>query len=213
MKFKLSKTSWMILAAGVFLVVLTGLGLTRSQQMKEQTKVASDLDLATKKLATVQTASLSQQLETLKTKVDESQALLNDARAHLHQTVVSVDVTDQFFQVAAYCSVNVTQYSSTVIAQAKYDNVTFSTISLTAQVEGLKTDIVKLVQALNDSYVTGNVQSAQISFGVAPESTGTEDSEIDGEEESDAGAAPDATLSPGNAKASISMLIYSCEEK
>jgi hypothetical protein len=213
MKFKLSKTSWLILSAGVFLVVLAGLGLTRSQQMKEQTKVAGDLDLATKKLATVQTSSLSQQMETLKTKVDESQALLNDARAHLRQTVVSVDVTDQFFQVAAYCSVNVTTYSSTTIAQAKYDGVTFSTISLMAQVSGLKTDIVKLVLALNDSYITGNVQSAEITFGGPPDEEETEEGEVDGGDEGDAGAAPDATISSGYAKATISMLIYSCEEK
>ena len=42
---KLSKTSWLILSAGVFIVVLAGLGLTRSQQMKEQTKVADELNL------------------------------------------------------------------------------------------------------------------------------------------------------------------------
>ncbi len=212
MKLKLSKTSWMILAAGVFLVILAGLGLTRSQQVKEQTKVAGDLDLATKRLATIQTGSLGQQLETLKTKVDESQALLDDARAHLHQTVISVDVTDQFFQTAAYCSVNITNLTTTTIAQAKFDNVTFSTISLSAAVQGEKTDIVKFIIALNDGYVTGNVQSAQVTFSSASAGDTSGGGEVTDGESADAGTAPDATISPGTATATVSMLIYSYEE-
>ena len=211
MKLKISKTSWLILAAGVFLVILAGMGLTRSQQMKEQNKVTGDLNLATKRLATVQTSSLSQQLETLKTKVDESQALLNNAKSHLHQTVVSVDVSDQFFQIAAYCGVNVTSLTSTTIAKANFDNVTFSTISLSATVLGQKTDIVKFIVALNDGYVTGNLQSAQVTFNP----TTTPDTSGGGGEggESDGATAPDATISPGTATATVSMLIYSYEEK
>ena len=212
MKLKLSKTSWLILTAGVFLVILAGLGLTRSQQVKEQTKVTGDLDLATKRLATIQTGSLGQQLQTLKTKVDESQALLDDARAHLHQTVVSVDVTDQFFQTAAYCSVNITNLTTTTIAQAKFDNVTFSTISISAAVQGEKSDIVKFIIALNDGYVTGNVQSAQVTFSSAPAGDTSGGGEITDSESGDTGTAPDATISPGTATASVSMLIYSYEE-
>ena len=211
MKLKLSKTSWLILAAGLFLVVLAGLGMTRSQQVKEQTKATSDLNLATKQLATIQTSSLSQQLETLKTKVDESQALLNDAQAQLHQTVISVDVADQFFKIAAFCSVNITNLTTTTISRAKFDNVTLSTTSLSATVTGQKTDIVKFITSLNDGYVTGTVQSAQVTFN----STSSGDTSGEGkvsDGEGDTSIAPDAAISPGTATASISMLIYSYEE-
>jgi hypothetical protein len=212
MKLKLSKTSWLILAAGVFLVVLAGLGLTRSQQVKEQTKVTSDLDLATKKLSTVQIATLSQQLETLKTKVDENRTLLNNAQSHLHQTVISVDVSDQFFQIAAFCSVNVTTFTTTTIAQNKFDNVIFSTISLSATVQGQKMDIVKFITTLNNDYITGNVQSAQIAF----DATSTSEVSLEGDtsvEGDFSDTTPDTALSPGTASATISMLIYSYEEQ
>jgi hypothetical protein len=212
MKFKLSKASWLILAAGVFLVVLAGLGLTRSQQIKEQTKVTDNLDLATKKLATVQTGSLSQQLETLKTKVDESQTLLNYAQAHLNQTVISVDVTEQFFQIAAYCKINITNLNTTTIAQNTFDKVVFSTISLSATVDGQKADIVNFIIALNDGYVTGNVLSAQITFESSPATETSGEGEVSGDE-SDISTDPDATISPGTATAAISMIIYSYEEK
>jgi hypothetical protein len=205
---KLSKTSWLILAAGIFIVVLAGLGLTRSQQLKEQTKVAGELDLAQKKLATVQTAGLSQQLESLKSKVDEGQIQVADAKARLNQTVVSVDVADQFFQVAAYCNVDITMLSTTTIAQVKYQGITLSTISLQGTVSGDKADIIKFVIALNDGYVTGNVQSAQVTLD-RPTVTETDDEDIS-EENADTGSDP--ALSPGTASATISMLIYSYEE-
>lgn len=200
---KLSKASWLILSAGVFIVVLAGLGLTRSQQLKEQTSVAYELDLTQKRLNTVQTTSLSQQLESLKTKVDESQAQLNDAQARLHQTVVSVDVTDEFFQIATYCSVNVTNLTTTTIAQAKYGGITFSTISLTATVTGEKNNIINFIIGLNNGYVTGNVQSAQITFQTE---TGTSDTSDQSE-----GSGGDATIGTGTATAAVSMLIYSYE--
>lgn len=200
---KLSKASWLILSAGVFIVILAGLGLTRSQQMKEQVKAADELNLTQKRLASVQTAPLSQQLESLKAKVDENQALLKDAQARLHQTVVSVDVTDEFFQIATYCSVNITNLSTTTIAQTKYGDITFSTTSISATVTGEKNNIINFIISLNNGYVTGNVQSAQVTFENEP---GTGDTSQQG-----GGSDGDATLGTGGATASVNMLIYSYE--
>jgi hypothetical protein len=206
---KLSKISWLILSAGVFIVVLAGLGLTRSQQMKEQTKVADTLELAKKRLGTVQTAPLSQQLDSLKAKVEESQALLKDAQAKLRQTVISVDVTDEFFQIAQYCSVNVTNLNTTTIAQSKYEGVTFSTISLAATVTGEETNIIKFIVSLNNGYLTGNVESAQITFPGVPEESGA--SESGGESGGESGEGE--TTTSGETRATVNMLIYSYEGK
>jgi hypothetical protein len=186
---KLSKTSWLILATGVFIVVLAGLGLTRSQQLKEQSKVADDLSLSEKQLGALQTAQLSQQLENLRVKLDESQTQLKEAQAMLRQTVISVDVTEEFFKIADYCSVNVTNLSTTTIAQAKYQAITCSTISLTATVTGKETNIINFIIALNNGYTTGNVQSAQVTVAAPTD----EDSE------------------PESSTGSVSMIIYSYE--
>jgi predicted signal transduction protein with EAL and GGDEF domain len=188
---KLSKTSWLILSAGVFLVVLAGLGLTRSQQMKEQTKLDDELSLSTKRLATLQTAQLSQQLEDLTVKVQEGESQLKEAQARLHQTVISVDVTDEFFKIAEYCSVNVTMLSTTTISHVKYDDIDFSAISLSATIAGYEDNIISLINALNNSYVTGKVQTAQVTY---PTASGKDDSD-----------------STAGSTASVSMIIYSYE--
>jgi hypothetical protein len=188
---KLSRTSWLILAAGVFLVVLAGLGLTRSQQLKEQTRLDDELSLSEKRLATLQTAQLSQQLEDLRVNVEESQAQLEEAQARLRQSVVSVDVTDEFFKIAEYCSANVTNLSTTTISQTKYEDITFSTIALTATVSGEREDIINFIISLNNGYVTGNLQSAQVTFHEAFQDDGTEEPEPD--------------------NATVNMIIYSYE--
>src|SRR3972149_2585110 len=95
---KLSKTGWLILSAGLFIVILAGLGLTRSQQLKDQTKADADLTLSTTKLDKLQFADLQQKYEDLQQKTEESQAQLKEAKDRLRQTVVSVDVVDEFFK-------------------------------------------------------------------------------------------------------------------
>lgn len=191
---KLSKTSWLILSAGVFLVVLAGLGLTRSQQLKEQTQLDEEVTLSEKRLATLeasQLTQLSQQLEGLRVKVEEGEAQLEEAQARLHQTVVSVDVTDELFKIAAYCSVNITNMSTTTISKTKYESITLSTISLSASVTGKKGNIINFINSLNNGYITGYVQSAQINLKETYSDDITEESDAD--------------------TATMSMIIYSYE--
>jgi hypothetical protein len=190
---KLSKTSWLILSAGIFIVMLAGLGLTRSQQLKEQTKVGDELNLSEKTLGALQTAQLSQQLENLRVKLEESEAQLKEAQIRLQQTVISVDVTEEFFKIAEYCSVNITNMSTTTIAQVKYEGITCSTTSLTASVIGKETNIINFIIGLNNGYTTGNVQSAQINIAAK---TDEED-----------------TSEPDSSMATVSMTIYSYEGK
>jgi hypothetical protein len=207
---KLSRTSWLILAAGVFLVVLAALGLTRSQQMKDQSKLAGDLDASQKKLATINTAPLSQQLENLKVKVDESTTLLESAQARLRQTVISVDVTDEFFKIANDSSVNVTTMATSTINTADYGGISLSTTSLSASVAGTVENVIKFINALNNGYLTGNVDSAQISFGKDEEAPpAQEGGDTEGGQEID----QSQVLAKGEAKASVGMTIYSYEGK
>ena len=204
---KLSKASWLILSAGIFIVILAGLGLTRSQQIKEKNSLDDELSLSEKRLATVQTTQLSQQLENLRGQVEESQSQLKEAQARLHQTVISVDVTDAFFKTAEYCSVNVTNLSTATIARSKYEGIAISTISLNAKVTGEKKNIINFIFSLNNSYITGKVQTAQITFA---SDTAQGDTPVSGEE-SGVTSSENATLVPGMADATVTMLIYSYE--
>lgn len=161
---KLSKTSWLILAAGVFIVALAGLGVTRSQQLKEQTHLDEELSLSTMRVDSIQVADLRPQLEELQQRIEESEAQLIEAKDRLRQTVVSADVTDKFFVIAEYCGVKIMNLATTKNSIKAVKGVSCTTISITTTVEGEVSSIIDFIISLNDGFTTGNVQSAQISI-------------------------------------------------
>ena len=160
---KLSKTSWLILSAGVFTVVLAGLGVTRSGQMKEQDKLSEELTVSTSRLEKSQSMPLEIQFGDLQEKLKESDAQLAEAKDRLRQTVLSVDVADNFFQIANYCDVVVVNLNTTAISNNTLNDVNFSTISLSATITGELSEIIDFIISLNKGYTTGFVKSAQIS--------------------------------------------------
>jgi len=161
---KLSKTSWLILSAGIFIVVLAGLGVTRSQQLQEQTQLDEELSLSSMRVDSIQVADLRPQLEELQQRLEESEAQLIEVKDRLHQTVVSADVTDKFFVIAEYCGVEIMNLGTTQKSTHAVEGISCSTISITTTVEGEVASIIDFIISLNDGFTTGNVQSAQISI-------------------------------------------------
>jgi hypothetical protein len=165
MKFiKLSKTSWLILSAGLFVVILAGLGITRSQQLQEQSKLEDELGISQKTLDKIQVTDLRHQSDELQQKIEEGQLQLDDAKNKLNQTVVSVEVTDQFFSIAEYCNVIVTNMGTTPIQPNEYENVGLATTLLSLEAKGELPDLVNLVTSLNNDFTTGMVKSYQITI-------------------------------------------------
>jgi hypothetical protein len=172
MKFiKFSKTSWLILSAGIFIVVLAGLGITRSQQLSEQGKLDDELGISQKSLDNLKNTDLSKQLDELKQQAAEKQLQLDEARKRLDQTVVSVEVTDEFFSVADYCGVKVISISTSPIILSTYEGIGLDTTALNAVAEGELPDLINFVVSLNNDFTTGLVNSAQIDI---PPSTSEE---------------------------------------
>lgn len=170
-RLKLSKTGWLILSAGIFVVVLAGLGVTRSSQLKEQNQLEEELNLSTMRLDQIQTAELRPQLEELQQRVEEGEAQLNDAKDRMRQTVESSDVTEKFFVIAEYCGVKIMTLSTTPISQHAVKDIDCNTISINTLVEGEVPNIIDFIISLNDGFTTGNVKTTQI---IIPEQTSDE---------------------------------------
>jgi len=182
---KLSKTSWLILSIGIFIVVAAGLGLTRSQQLKEKGQLDEELSVVEKRLSKLEVKDLREQQEELQGRLDESTIQLMAAKDSLRQPVESIDVTDEFFTVAHYCGVEVMSISSSGIKSEKLGNIVCSMISLNARVTGKVSNLITFVIKLNNDFTTGVVKSAQMSI---PE-----------------------TVSEGESSASIQMVVYAYE--
>jgi hypothetical protein len=165
---KLSRTSWMIISAGVFIVILAGLGLTYSQQSKEKTELSDTLSITEKRLDKFQITTMRQDLDELQEQIDENLIRLSEDKDRLRQPIESVDVTDEFFLIASYCNVMVMNISSSDIAKDSLEGIPCSTISLNSSVNGTVSDLINFVISLNNDYSAGVVESAQISI---PESS------------------------------------------
>jgi hypothetical protein len=174
MKFiKLSKTSWLILAAGVFVVVLGSLGITRTQQLSEKNKLDEDLRASTQLLEKLQTTDLRQQLDDLQQKVEEAEVLRDEAAERLNQTVVSVDVADELFDIAEYSGVVVKSLTTAPIRSSPYQGIGLDMTSMHVVAEGDVPDLVDFVVSLNNDYTTGLIESFQISIPEANNLTGS----------------------------------------
>lgn len=161
-RLRLSKASWLILSAGIFIVVLAGLGVTRSQQLKEQTQLEEELNLTTMRVEQLQATELRPQYEELLQRVEEGEAQLKDAKDRMRQTVESVDVTEKFFIIAEYCGVTIMRMNTTPISKHSVESVECSTISVTTFVEGEVPNIIDFIISLNDGFTTGYIETAQI---------------------------------------------------
>jgi hypothetical protein len=168
---KLSKTSWLILAVGLFVVVAAGLGITRSQQAQEQGRLSEELELSQKSLAAIQVTGLQSQLDALQQSADEAQLKLDEAQSELDQTVVSVDVTEEFFSIASYCGVKVINLNTSPIVPNLFEGIGLATTSLNAMVEGQLSALIDFIEALNSDFTTGLIKATQIDI---PPSTDNE---------------------------------------
>jgi hypothetical protein len=160
--FKLSKTSWLILAAGVFAVVMAGLGITHSQQLSEQGKLDDELSIAQTSLDSLHIEALQLELEELQQTAEEAQLQLDEAVQLLDQTLVSVEVTDEFFSIAEYCGVLVINLSTSPIVPNKYEGMGVSATSLQATVEGDTPNLIDFVESLNNNFTTGLIKLVQV---------------------------------------------------
>ena len=165
--FKLSKTGLLILAAGAFIVVLAGLGITRYGQISEQDELNSALSLSDVRLNAVNLQPYEVQKATLLEQLVVSESLLEEAKSRLMQTAISVDVTDKFYEIAAFHEIIIQSISTTKNTKGNYEGVPCTLISVNAVVNGDLSHVIDFIEGLNNNFTTGFIQSAQINISDA----------------------------------------------
>jgi hypothetical protein len=161
---KISKASWMILGAGVFIIALAGLGMARSGQVQEQKKVNSDLAVNTLRLNNLQVPTEQSRINELEQEVKDAQNQTEDIKARLIQSIISVDVADKFYEIAGFYSVNVTSMGTSTNSEQPFAGIPCEIISLSASVSGTMDNIISFVKGINDNFNTGFIRSAQLNL-------------------------------------------------
>ena len=163
---KLSKTSWLFLAIGGFIISFASLGAVYFQQVHQQNQLNEELTLAEMKLNGFQQ-------EALEMRLSQTLSQLETARATFSQPIGSIATSGILFDVAEAYGVEVTEISSSGLTSAKLEGIPCSVLTLTVRVEGDVPALVSFITKLNSYFRTGVVQSVAISI---PEMTSGQES-------------------------------------
>jgi len=154
-------------------VILAGLGITRYGQISEQDELNDALSLSEMRLNAVNLQPYEVQKAELLEQLVAGESLLEEAKDRLIQTVISVNVTDKFYEIAAYHSIIVDSISTTKNQIGDYEGVPCTLISVNAKVTGDLSNVIDFIAGLNNNFSTGFVQSAQIEISDATLENGT----------------------------------------
>ena len=173
---KLSKTSWLMLTIGIFIIAFASLGIARFQQVQEQNQLEAELSVAERRLDNFQLEQFYSQKNELEEQLDRAISQLKAAKDNLGQSIESIEVTDSLFEIVKACGVEVTEISSSGIASDKLEGITCSILRLAIRVEGDVPNLISFITKLNDDFTSGVVKSAEITI---PETAGADKSLAD----------------------------------
>jgi len=182
---KISKTSWLVLTAGIFVIAAASLGWARSQQVNEQNQLGEELSLAEWRLSELQFEELSSRQEELERQLSEIISNLEAAQATLSQPTVSVTANDTLFYIAEVCGVEIIEVNSSDPTRDEREGITYSVLPLTATVEGEAHNLINFITRLNDDFSNGVVKSVAINIPEGTEADAETEEEQSEEEESE----------------------------
>jgi len=185
---KLSKTSWLFLAVGIFAILGASLGLAYAQQVSEQSRLEQELSVAQLRFDKFSTEELPSRQEGLERRLAQINWGLKTAETRLSQPIESVEASDTLFVIAGHYGVEIIEVSSSAPTNGQLKGVTCRVLPLAVQVKGDVTSLIDFVINWAGEYSTGVVNSVEITI---PQLTGA------GEQESEE-----------EATANIRMLIY-----
>ena len=159
---KISKTSWLLLAVGISIITLAGLGVTRARQLHEQDRVNEELSLVRQRLNGFQLEELRFQQEELEKQISQTISQLEADKTTLSRPIGSIVASDILFDIAETCGVEVTEISSSGLITDDLEGIACSVLTLTAHIEGDVPNLVDFITKVNGDFMTGTVKSVDM---------------------------------------------------
>ena len=173
---KITKTSWLLIAVGAFIIILAGLGVVRSQQIHQQNQMSEKLALSQSRLEEITLEPLSDREGELEEQLSQTTLQFEAVKAILSQPIESVTVSTTLFDIIEAYGLEVTQMASSSLASGVLDGISCSVISLTAKVEGDVNNLINFTADLNSYFATSVVKSITITI---PETASQEKTSAD----------------------------------
>ena len=161
---KLGKSSWILLAVGVSIIAFASLGLVLFRQIDEKDQLDRELSLAQEGLNAADFTGISSQYEELDKQLLEIYLDIEDAKVAFSQPTVSITSSDELFDIARVCDVEVIEISSSDLIPEEDEGINYFFMNLAATVEGEFPNLINFVTKLNDDFESGVVKSVVINI-------------------------------------------------
>jgi uncharacterized protein YqgV (UPF0045/DUF77 family) len=161
-KIKMSRTSLFLIAGGVFLIAVVGVGTIYFQQADRQSELEDKLIQAQANLSNMSLAELSSQQEELEGQSDQTNAQLEAVRAVLSEPVGIAGATSTLFDIAGDTGVEIIEMTSSGPAGVSLEGVDCLITSLMARIEGDLPRLMDFIKQLNNYLLTGVIRSVEI---------------------------------------------------
>ena len=170
---RLNKNVMILLGAAVFLIILVFQAVTYFQGTSEFKKVNGELEQTQSKINLLQVDDLSQKKSDMKEELTQLEQQLKKAEKAFAEPFTSTKATKLILDVSDKVSLDVMAISSSAPQPETVDGVTYSAVSVTADVVGELDDIINLVAGINELLPIGIVRSVNIDVPPPPSANAT----------------------------------------
>jgi len=150
---KLSKTAWLILGIGIFVIAFATLYMLYSRQVGEQEQLQGSLAVAQGALPQLvsEREDLESQLTQWESQLAEATSSLAKIEASFPESVQSIEYDERLFKLADDCDLEIIELTAEEPSEEKVEDVTYAVTSFGVKVRGEVADILDFVNAIATS--------------------------------------------------------------
>ena len=165
LRIRLSRTSWILLAVGIFVILVSSLGAAYGVQQNEKTRLDEELSLAQLRLAKYSPDELSAQQEELESQLAQIESEVTANKAYLSPSIENIEVIEALFvALAEATSVEVVEINSSSLTSKEVEEATFSALPLNLTIEGAVPNLLSFVRELSQKFPTNVVGSIKMNI-------------------------------------------------
>ncbi len=176
LKLKLTRTSLLLIVAGICFIVSIILSLSVSQQVQQQSQLKGKLISTQSNLKVIRLEPLTTQQAELEKKLSEATSQFEAAKAMFLQPAGGTDPDKTFFNVAKANGLEVTEVTLTGLDKDTLGGLDCSSLLLKAKVEGNLPNLLSFITKLKNSMENGVIKSVTITI---PETASSENTSAD----------------------------------
>jgi hypothetical protein len=145
---RLSRTAWLVLGIGIFVIALATLYTVYSRQSSEQEELKKSLAGAHLPKLISQREALESQLTEQQSRLAEAQSSLSTAQASFPKLPASIDYDEVLSEIAHDYSLEVMSMAAAEPREKKVEDVTYIVISFEVEVRGEVNSMLGMVNAI-----------------------------------------------------------------